>query len=297
MSELNPITREEMFLAAASGQNIELPEPITRTEMFLAKIAAGGGTGSGGGSSAPADWNAAEGEAGHVLNRTHWTEMVSVDLLNSEYESHYIEDYGVFGFYDDFDEILESVPETVSVTFDGTEYKDLIITSTPSIGSLAGNLAFMNQLLGTSFDDTGEPFLMLVKINRVTVIVLDTEATIHSLRIMATVPKIKPLSIGYLDIPVLDLPALGLPEIPIDGEYVTTEINLQGLYKIVKNGLVRVVMPVFGNTRSIVCTVQNSGIGFQIDAVIDFDKLVTIDTNGEANEIRACMRLIQTTTI
>lgn len=43
MSEINPITREEMFLAAASGQNIQLPEPITRVEMFLAKIAAGGG--------------------------------------------------------------------------------------------------------------------------------------------------------------------------------------------------------------------------------------------------------------
>jgi hypothetical protein len=39
MSEINPITREEMFLAAASGQNIQLPEPITRVEMFLAKAA------------------------------------------------------------------------------------------------------------------------------------------------------------------------------------------------------------------------------------------------------------------
>ena len=28
----------------------------------------------GGGTSAPSDWNASEGQSGHVLNRTHWTE-------------------------------------------------------------------------------------------------------------------------------------------------------------------------------------------------------------------------------
>lgn len=39
MSELNPITREEMYLAAAAGQEVPVPEPITRTEMFLANLA------------------------------------------------------------------------------------------------------------------------------------------------------------------------------------------------------------------------------------------------------------------
>ena len=34
-----PITREEQYLAAAAGYNVEPPEPITRKELFLAKLA------------------------------------------------------------------------------------------------------------------------------------------------------------------------------------------------------------------------------------------------------------------
>ena len=44
---LTPITRKEMFLAKAAGQNIETPEPITREEMFLSKISGGAGGGGG----------------------------------------------------------------------------------------------------------------------------------------------------------------------------------------------------------------------------------------------------------
>ena len=39
---LTPITRKEMFLAKAAGQDVETPEPITREEMFLTKISGGG---------------------------------------------------------------------------------------------------------------------------------------------------------------------------------------------------------------------------------------------------------------
>lgn len=40
---LTPITRKEMFLAKAAGQNIQTPTPITREEMFLSKITGDGG--------------------------------------------------------------------------------------------------------------------------------------------------------------------------------------------------------------------------------------------------------------
>lgn len=36
---MEPITRRELFMAAAGGQQVELPPPITRQEMFLAKAA------------------------------------------------------------------------------------------------------------------------------------------------------------------------------------------------------------------------------------------------------------------
>lgn len=38
---LTPITRREMFLAKAAGQNVETPTPITREEMFLSMISCG----------------------------------------------------------------------------------------------------------------------------------------------------------------------------------------------------------------------------------------------------------------
>lgn len=39
---LTPITRKEMFIAKAAGQDVETPTPITREEMFLSKISGGG---------------------------------------------------------------------------------------------------------------------------------------------------------------------------------------------------------------------------------------------------------------
>lgn len=38
---LTPITRREMFLAKAAGQNVKTPTPITREEMFLSMISCG----------------------------------------------------------------------------------------------------------------------------------------------------------------------------------------------------------------------------------------------------------------
>lgn len=42
-----PITRKELYLAAAAGESVDLPEPITREEHYLKAIAEGGGGGGG----------------------------------------------------------------------------------------------------------------------------------------------------------------------------------------------------------------------------------------------------------
>lgn len=42
---LTPITREEMFLAKAAGMDVNVPEPITRKEMFLSMITGSGNSG------------------------------------------------------------------------------------------------------------------------------------------------------------------------------------------------------------------------------------------------------------
>lgn len=45
-----PETREETFMAAAAGEDVNLPTPITRREIFLNAIAENAGGGGGGGS-------------------------------------------------------------------------------------------------------------------------------------------------------------------------------------------------------------------------------------------------------
>lgn len=44
MEELTPVTRREVFLAKAAGQDVETPTPVTREEMYLKKIAENGGS-------------------------------------------------------------------------------------------------------------------------------------------------------------------------------------------------------------------------------------------------------------
>ena len=46
--EIEPVTRKEMFMAAAAGENVTALTPVTREEYFLSKIAGSGGGGGGG---------------------------------------------------------------------------------------------------------------------------------------------------------------------------------------------------------------------------------------------------------
>lgn len=58
-SNIKPITREEMFLAKAGGQDVETPEPITRREKLLQGIVdnGGGGGSTGGGGDVPVGYD------------------------------------------------------------------------------------------------------------------------------------------------------------------------------------------------------------------------------------------------
>lgn len=54
---------------------------FTGTEEEFAEKLANAGSGGGTGGMGGADWNAAEGEPGHVLNRTHWVEQALVEPI------------------------------------------------------------------------------------------------------------------------------------------------------------------------------------------------------------------------
>ncbi len=105
MADLTPITREEKIIA---GEDIK---PVTRRERFLKKF--GGGNSSGDG----ADWNASEGEAGYVKNRTHYEETAVVnEPLNITWDGDtegltvvdYVDEDGeyFFGYYKVSDAVL-----------------------------------------------------------------------------------------------------------------------------------------------------------------------------------------------
>lgn len=98
------------------------------------------------------DWNAEEGEPGHILNRTHWTESVVVEVLPETV---------LLGTTDELMEITVpfalTVGETYAVEWNGAAYEcvaqefdtgDGVFISLGDIGAMEGN------------PTTGEPFIV-----------------------------------------------------------------------------------------------------------------------------------------
>ena len=100
----------------------------------------------------PPDWQAAEGEPGHILNRTHWrdvTETVLFEQAITVANNQFLDASGV--------SIPLNAGETYTVVWDGVSYKtvakDMVYNGFDAVA--VGNGAF------TGAGDTGEPFLIL----------------------------------------------------------------------------------------------------------------------------------------
>lgn len=177
-------------------------------DLFINEVkhAAGSGVGSGGGSSAQPDLNAAEGQPGHVLNRTHWVEQGHEEIVSGEYTSTYMDVYGCFVCKETFFDFLEEIPKIVSIIFDGVSYENLTVTSIDGVGNFTGNLYFLNAKLGTSFANTGEPFICVLFDNAVHVLTLDTQETVHSVTLYKNSNVYKRLNRNYMpEFPIIDL--------------------------------------------------------------------------------------------
>lgn len=74
MAEMTAITREELFLAKAAGDNVVTLQPITRQEMFLERIAQNSGGGSGG-NSVQSDWNQTDSSAADFIKNKPFGDM------------------------------------------------------------------------------------------------------------------------------------------------------------------------------------------------------------------------------
>lgn len=115
----------------------------------------GGGSGSGGTGGAQPDLNAAPGEPGHVLHRTHYTEIVEGEILpETTVEINPDEGAGVLLW-----PVLElEVGEEYTVTWNGVEYKTVGVDGA-ALGEGGVVLGNFGQLTGEG--DTGEPFVLM----------------------------------------------------------------------------------------------------------------------------------------
>ena len=115
---LTPITREEMFLAKAAGQDVEIPEPITRKEMFLRDIAVNGGGG----------------------------EMLSgmIDGTATEVSDDTVESVRDYAFYGMTSLVNVSLPKVKSIgKYVFNLCNNLALTELPSELTIIGNSAFV----------------------------------------------------------------------------------------------------------------------------------------------------------
>lgn len=80
MPDLTPITREEKYLSAAAGNDVDLPEPITREEHFLLAVAQSGGGGGGGGTTDYTDLSNKPAINGNTLSGNKTTAELGISI-------------------------------------------------------------------------------------------------------------------------------------------------------------------------------------------------------------------------
>ena len=104
------------------------------------------------------DWN-------DIKNKPFGEENTSTEVANGSFTTIPIPDFGgAYGALINFDGETYSMPKTVTLVLDGVEYSNLPIMET-AIGFVVGNASKINMLAGTSYPDTGEPFVLGVGVN------------------------------------------------------------------------------------------------------------------------------------
>lgn len=155
----------------------------------------------------PSDWNAPEGEPGHILNRTHWTEDDRVELLP---ECNPIYDEGEGTFF-----IRGAIPfvvgEEITVNWNGTPYKCLTYAFVPNeeTGEFVafGNSEALTNVFGLAVEANDAPFIFLSNaLQSVTMVLPLDDSTEVTVSILGNGETVHKLDNKYLDldwIPVL----------------------------------------------------------------------------------------------
>lgn len=129
-----------------------------------------GKDGAGGSSGDQPDWNAAEGESGYVLNRTHWKEVGAGFVLEN---ARFVSGDSVDGIITVENAVIFG-GEEYKIDWNGTEYTctsvemhedDLTLVLMGNIGALTGG------------ESTGEPFIIAHLDGNISITPMDGEST------------------------------------------------------------------------------------------------------------------------
>ena len=145
-----PITRKEMFMAKASGQNVNTPKPITREEKFLERIAENGGKAT--------SWKDL-GEKTVMGDTLTWdgnTEGLEVATVNFKYDNSMSKMYRIF----EATPTIENLANGFSITFANgytevyPENSDaVVIINDKLIGTDFGLIAYEDNITATQDED------------------------------------------------------------------------------------------------------------------------------------------------
>lgn len=186
-----PITRKELFLAKAGGQDVKTPEPITREERFLAAIAQGGGSGGGSGlpdASGQADNTALSVQSGAWAASGEVLPEITPENQTVVFAEQSVSFSGPAG--GPYVGMLQGVSiasgVTYTVTWNGTTYTCVgsEISMDGETGVFVGNLSIYG--IG---ENTGEPFLFTYGSGLTGTNVITTTAGPHTISVAVGTPQ------------------------------------------------------------------------------------------------------------
>lgn len=174
-------SRIETMLEALLSGSSDVPAPQSRVEALVYELIKNGGGGGGG---APADWSAAEGAAGHIKNRTHYSEPKTVVFLDETTVAFEGGEGVVTGA------AALSMGATYTVTWNGTDYlcSPFSFEGIPAIGNT----------LHTWGNDSGQPFIIAYMEGVLAVFPMDETISSATIKIIECVERVTPLPEKFL---------------------------------------------------------------------------------------------------
>ena len=214
----------------------EKPADYQYKETDTLEIGEGGSTSSGGGTQA--DWNAAEGEPGYILNKP-FGETEEFIIPETKYTFSDMEGLSVAG---ESNLALLIPGETYTVKYNGVPYTCTVII-------MQGTTAMFGNLSIAGGDDTGEPFACTVSYEDVAgcmIVALDgsSEATISISK-----NGVKQIDSRFIPCPVFDLASRGFGKLGISPStsysgMTVSPVVLEQLKECMEYGILRIRMNV-----------------------------------------------------